>query len=140
MSTPFKLLSPIVEKVAISKPYNPADFPSFLLPLISSYDTVWKVTITPQMVRSNEPQNLPPAVLDVMKGPCRLVISAPFDGKNGAINLQNLGRIPASTPVPTADDLRPISYIVFGDGGSQRFDVIYPKYSSVRVSETVSFP
>lgn len=96
-------------------------------------DQVDKVTIIP---KKNEKY----------KGICKIVIthSPVFDPKDppptNPIVLNAIGRTPATAPPASDDDLRPMSYFVWGDG-KHMFSVI-DKNSSLnyRIDTTIKFP
>lgn len=139
MSQQFQLLPPTITKdqiVKINGRYQ--NIPPQLVNLVANTDHIWKVTVTPNITRVPKSAGPNTRLTEILCGPCKLVISAEYGGKTGNLFVQNMGRIPTTTPPAEADDIRPIMYYVWGTG-SQRFDVIFPKYSSIRVSETVEF-
>lgn len=126
----FLLTQPLVEKEKIDRTENGyPGLPSYLQSLVNPFDHIWKVTITPQITRQDDAGTL---------GPCRVVISASYENRTGNLFIDNQGRKPSITPPAGLDDLRPIVYYVWGNG-TQVFNVIYTRFTSNRVSTTISF-
>lgn len=121
--TTVKLLTPIVNKELIPKvQYN--TLPDYLIPIVSDFDHVWKVIITP--LKSAD------------SGLCRVNIITGANNRTGTLAIQNLGRIPAESPATNNDDLRPDAYYIWGNG-SQIFQILQPSDTSNFAEVTVEF-
>jgi hypothetical protein len=123
-----KLLAPTYQKETILKVQFGALLPAYLLPLVSNVDHVTKITITPHKA----PELAAAATL------CRVYIEAPANLRDGNLGLQNLGRVPATVPAPTLDDLRPETFLVWGKG-SQIFRVVLQSNHNIYVNLVVAF-
>ena len=102
------LLPPQIDKQLISSS-DFATLPPMSRMMASKGKPVWKVTIVPR--KSSE------------SGHCRVNIIAAANYRTGPLTLENAGRQPATTPLESEDDLRPIIFYAFGTG-SQGIKVV----------------
>jgi hypothetical protein len=119
------LLTPLVEKTKITKDQYATTLPAFLQPFVAALPYVWQVIVTPQ----KNPEST---------AHCRVFILAGADLTFGALTVQNAGRMPATAPPETQDDLRPIKYFIWGNG-KQGFKVVLGSNSGVYQLVTESF-
>lgn len=99
------LLSPTIERQIIKREDYATILPGYLVPIVSNFEQVTKVTITPRKT----------AASDVT----RVSIIAGANMRTETLFLENGGRVPTTAPVQGEDDLRPIIHYYYGTGTQQ---------------------
>jgi len=120
----YQLLDNIVTKSVITKDQYDT-LPTFLQPRVANVDHVYFVVIVPQAI--TDPNT-----------PCRVSITAAANNRTGTIQLENNGRLPVASPPTNFDDLRPITFYVWGVG-TQIFRTRVSNNTSVYKESTVEF-
>lgn len=113
------LATPIVNKVKITKDQL---LPHFTFLAEGRENDIWKVTITPVKATNQV---------------TRVTIVVPSNLREGNLIIQNLGRIPDTSPL-NGDDLRPLQFYAFGKG-KQTFKVYLNTNQRVVVQDSILF-
>ena len=99
------LLPPTIDREVITREQYASVLPGYLVSIVSNFDHVYKVTITPHKTPTS--------------GIARVSIIAAANMRTSTLFLENGGRVPTTAPPQGEDDLRPIIHYYYGTGTQQ---------------------